>query len=80
MNGYTAITQGKSCSAKGGLVIYIDNKYKVEVIRNLNEYDHWKGLIVKVNGGNLSNALIIGNIYRQPRTQNELINAFINQF
>ena len=34
----------------------------------------------KVNGGNLSKTLTIGNIYRQPRTQNELINAFINEF
>ena len=80
LHGYTAITQGKSCSSKGGLVIYIDNKYKAEQIMNLNIYEHWEGLIIKVNGGNLSKSLTIGNIYRPPRTNNEQINSFINEF
>ena len=80
LHGYTAITQGKSCSSKGGLVIYIDNKYKAEPIMNLNIYEHWEELIIKVNGGNLSKSLTIGNIYRPPRTNNEQINSFINEF
>ena len=80
MHGYTAITQGKSCSSKGSLVICIDNKYKAEPIMNLNIYQHWEGLIIKVNGGNLSKLLTIGNIYRPPRTNNEHINSFINEF
>ena len=80
LHGYTTITQGKSCSSKGGLVIYIDNKYKAEPIMNLNIYEHWEGLIIKVNGGNLSKSLTIGNIYRPPRTNNEQINSFINEF
>ena len=78
--GYTAITQGRSCSSKGGFVIYIDNKYKTEPIMNLNIYEHWEGLIIKVNGGNLSKPLTIGNIYRPSRTHNEQINVFINDF
>ena len=47
---------------------------------NLNIYEHWEGLIIKLNGGNLSKTLTIGNIYRPPRTHNEQINAFINEF
>ena len=37
-----------------GLVIHIDDKYKADVIININSYEHWEGLIIKVNGGNLS--------------------------
>ena len=80
LQGYNCITQGKSSSTKGGLVIYIDDKYKADVISNLNSYEHWEGLIIKVNGGNLSKTLTIGNIYRPPKTLNEHINAFINEF
>ena len=58
-----SITQGKSSSSKGGLVLYIDDKYKADVIINLNSYEHWEGSIIKVNGGNLSKTLTIGNIY-----------------
>ena len=57
LQGYNCITQGKSSSTKGGLVIYIDDKYKADVISNLNSYEHWEGLIIKVNGGNLSKTL-----------------------
>ena len=58
----------------------MDNKYKAEPIMNLNICEYWEGLIIKVNGGNLSKSLTIGNIYRPPRTHNEQINSFINEF
>ena len=80
LQGYNCITQGKRSSSKGGLVIYIDDTYKADVINNLNLYEHWEGLIIKVNGGNLVKSLIIGNIYRPPKILNEQINAFITEF
>ena len=43
-------------------------------------YEHWEGLIVQINGGNLSKSIKIGNIYRPPRTPNDNQNAFINEF
>ena len=54
LQGYNCIPQGKSSSSKRGLVIYIDDTYKADVINNLNLYEHWEGLIIKVNGGNLA--------------------------
>ena len=80
LQGYNCITQGKSSSSKGELVIYIDYTYKADVINNLNLYEHWEGLIIQVNGGNLAKSLIIGNIYRPPKILNEQINAFITEF
>ena len=43
LQGYNCITQGKSSSSKGGLVLYIDDKYKADAIINLNSYEHWEG-------------------------------------
>ena len=43
-------------------------------------YEHWEGLIIQINGGSLSKYVTVGNIYRPPRTSNDNINAFINEF
>ena len=40
VHGYECIAQGKHCSNKGGLMIYVDNKYKAEVKCNINMYEH----------------------------------------
>ena len=47
---------------------------------NLNTYEHWEGLIVKVQGNTLSKTFTIGNIYRPPRTRNEDLNVSIDEF
>ena len=62
-----------------GLIIYIDDQYKSKVICNLNTYQQWKGLVVKVQS-NLSKTVTIGNIYRSPRMRNEDLSAFIDEF
>lgn len=80
LHGYDCLAQGKTCSNKGGLIIYVDNKYKSEVILNVNMYEHWEGMIVQINGGNLSKSITIGNIYKPPQTSNDNLNAFINEF
>ena len=59
--------------------IHIDNQYKSKVTCNLNTYEHWEGLVVKVQS-NLSKMFTIGNIYRSPRTRNEDLSAFIDEF
>ena len=78
--GYDCMSQGKTCTSKGGLVIYVDAQYKSKVTFNLNTYEHWEGLIVKVLGNCLSKTFTIGNIYRSPRTRNEDLNVFIDEF
>ena len=78
LQGYDCISQGKTCTSKGGLIIYIDDQYKSKVICNLNTYQQWEGLVVKVQS-NLSKTVTIGNIYRSPRTRNEDLSAFIDE-
>ena len=80
LTGYDCISQGKSCSSKGGLLIYIDKRFDYEVKMNLNTYEHWEGQIIQITGGGLSQPVIIGNIYRPPRPSTENYNKFINEF
>ena len=47
IDGYDRISQGKSCGNKGGLAIYIDNRFDYEIIMNLNMYKQWEGLVIK---------------------------------
>ena len=79
MQGYDCISQGKTCTSKGGLIIYIVDQYNSKVTCNLNTYEHWEGLVVKVQS-NLPKTFTIGNIYRPPRTRNEDLSAFIDEF
>ena len=51
--GYDCIAQGKSSSKNGGLIIYVDNRFQYEVQLNINTYEYWEGLIIKVIRGGL---------------------------
>ena len=64
--GYDCISQGKSCSKKGGLLIYIDNKFDSE-------------LVIKVSGGGLQNSTVIFNLYRPPKPGNDILKEFIEE-
>ena len=52
--GYECISQGKHCSGKGGLVIYVDYTYTSKVKLNINMHESWEGLIVHITGGGLT--------------------------
>ena len=66
--GYDCVAQGKSSSERGGLITYVDNLFEFEVRQSINEYELWEGQIIQVKGGCLRKEIIVGNIYRPPRT------------
>ena len=78
ITGYDCISQGKSCSNKGGLLIYIDNKFNSDVKINLNTFQHCEGIIVEISGRGLPNSTILLNLYRPPRSNNEILTEFID--
>ena len=80
LEGYQCIKQGKTCSNKGGLVMYLSKTFNYKVILSLNQYDNWEGQFIKVTGGGLSKDIIIGNIYRPPRDFNENYKQFVSEF
>ena len=63
--GYDCIPQGKSSSKNRGLIICVDKIVQYEVQLNINTYEYWDELIIKVTGGELSTAVTIGNIYHR---------------
>lgn len=51
-----------------------------EIKKNITMYEHWEGLIIQIIGSNLSKTLTIGNIYRPPRSLNNTIINYIQEF
>ena len=58
----------------------MDNLFEFEVRQSINEYELWEGQIIQVKGGCLRKEIIVGNIYRPPRTLREHTKQFINEF
>ena len=77
LNGYVCIPQGKSCSTKGGLIIYVEQSFDYELTMSINTAKNWEGQIVQITGGGLSQSITIGNIYRPPRPSHDNYKEFI---
>ena len=80
--GYQTIALGRKCGRKGGLIIYLHDKYKYALRDNLYKASNdWEGLFVDVthcNNEKLNSKLTLCNIYRPPRENNS--DASINKF
>ncbi len=48
IEGYNLIPQGKSCSQKGGLLIYLQDRFVNDYNYKLNTYSTWEGQIIQV--------------------------------
>ena len=71
IEGYNCLVQKSKFNRKGGLVIYVAEKYLVKnkhVPDNFTE--QWELQLVEISGENLAKNIIIGNIYRLPRNLN----------
>ncbi len=80
ITGYDLISQGKSCSDKGDLIIYLHDKFKYTPKHQVNKSSIWEGQFINVYGGGLPRKLILGNIYRPPHDINENYKNFIDDF
>ena len=45
LNGYKCIYQGKSCSTKGGIVIFLQKRFNYKINLSVNTSDIWEGLL-----------------------------------
>ena len=59
-------------------MIYLNDLFSCNVKHVYNNSSLWEGLFIEVQGGTLESKLIIGNIYRPPRHNNN--NATIENF
>lgn len=79
IEGYTLITRGKSCSAHGGVAIYISDMFDFDVLPIESLSNSWDGLFIEArikNYANNSKKIVFGNIYRPPRNRIENYRAF----
>ncbi len=82
IEGYTLIPQGysKLTSHKGGLLIYLNNKYNYTKKQTLDSFSNWEGQVIQVKKGNfLAKPVILGNIYRRPLETIKDYQEFIEQ-
>ena len=81
LDNYKCITQSKSGSSKGGLLIYLNNKYRYKTIITPNHSTDWENQLIKITGGILHHkSLLLGNIYRPPNDLNYKYEQFTNEF
>ena len=76
--GYKIIHQGYHCGRKGGLLIYLHDKYTYSHRDVYAPSKHWEGLFIDIHHEDLDKKLTLGNIYRPPRDNNS--NTSIDNF
>ena len=81
LDGYHLISKGKTCSSHGGLLIYLKNNLKFEIIDIINDCNIWEEQFIRILFNKpLVKNVILGNIYRPPRDLNEVYQQFIDEF
>ena len=78
LENYTCIPQGKYCSQKGGLVTYVNSDYDAFKSIIGSQSDSWEGLYVDIKNEATKFHLVLGNIYKPPRNNND--NRNIDRF
>ena len=79
LSGYSLINQMKSCSEHGGLIIYVNYDLNCSVFMRVETSPVLEGLFIEVTGGNMKKGVIIGNIYKLPKSNwDENLQQFID--
>ena len=81
IENYNLISKGKSCSAHGGVAIYLHKQFNFNVI-NIPGSNIWDGQFLEIfikSKFNETKKIIVGNIYRPPRQNTENIITFIEE-
>ena len=81
INGYTLISQPRTCSAHGGLAVYLKSDFQFRIISNLANFTSWEHQFLEILVDDKTNTkLVLGNIYRLPRETNTDYEHFMNEF
>ena len=80
IEGYKLISKGKTCSAHGGLLIYLNSSYHYKNVLT-DTSDIWERQLISVSNDTTNTKITIGNIYRPPRDKkNENYQQFNKEF
>ena len=80
LEGYSFVYATSSCSAHGGVAMYIRNSFEYKVLNSIGDRNIWDGLFVEISFSidNNRKKVVIGNIYRPPRNIAENYTTFNN--
>ena len=80
LEGYTFVHEAGSCSAHGGVAMYIRGNIEYKIIELNRDRTIWDGIFVEISFeiGYINRKVIIGNIYRPPRDNADNYNTFFN--
>ena len=70
LDGYNCYSQGRHCSTKGGLVTYVRSEYESKIFLQCASSNIWEGLFLDISKENSSFRIIVGNIYKPPKGNN----------
>ena len=70
LEGYQCFSIKATTSSHGGLVMYVDDKYEVQVKKTVDDSNIWEGLLLELNHSSFQNKIIICNVYKPPRDNN----------
>ena len=81
LEDYNMIFQEKKCCGHGGLITYVRKNYSYKKLPFQNTSDIWEGLFVDISRPELTKNIIISNIYRPPKfnNNNTTIRNFIDE-
>ena len=78
---YALIYLGKTCSTRGGLIIYLKENLKYKMLDMSLKSNIWEGQFIEIYGDSMcAKKIILGNIYRPPRDINENYRQLIDEF
>ena len=80
LDGYTCISEGRKCSPKGGLVIYLHENFTYSTVALYERSEVWEGQFIQISGNELSFKLLLGNVYKPPRDIPHNYNTFNDEF
>ena len=76
IDGYDMYYQSSVCSSYTGLIIYVRSEYQVKQLNLRNSSVLWESLFLEVTLAD-GKKIIIGDIYRAPREEVNIITTFI---
>ena len=76
----TAYLKKKTCSQRGGLVIYLNDNINYNIIKCPEISNLWECQVIEITSNMLSRKVILGNVYRLPRETSTDHKTFIDEF
>lgn len=80
--GYNLISVGHHASARGGLAIYIRDHWNYTIKCSNRDSVLWEYVFVEIYDPNTknNNSIILGDVYRPPRTNSADLDTFMEEF